>query len=749
MARRWVSRGGLLLTLVALGLTAPSVASAQFTFGPVVNVSRSTGESSKPHMALDGAGTLHVVWGDDSGNPGHFQIKYRRSFDGGQTFTGTIQISNTVRAALRPRVAVHGGAVYVVWMQDPDSAPGGDTKEIMFSRSLNDGASFGAPINVSNSPGHSQEGRVAVGPNGTVYVIWDEGSGGRHIALARSFDGGGSFETPFSIAPVATPLGCAPDGVGNCDTVYPGLTTDPNSGAVYAIWHDKINGTGPQILFTRSFDGGNTFSAPLQISNAVIHAHCASVTVGPSGRIMVAYEERKQVAPAPHTHAVMFVQSTDAGASFGTPIKLSANAPAFTTAGYPWPVETPNGLILVAWEDNTAGGELDAVVAVSSNGGASFGTPTNISNNPGSNSSEVVAAAGPDSAVYVLWEDAQLGNSEAFLRRGTPSGGGGGGAPAFTIGATSAAPNPVAPGASTTVTTTITDTGGAASGINLDLEIFSSSGTRVNQQFTTGQSFAAGEAKSFQWTWAVPASQAAGTYTVKIGVFSSSWALLAWNNNAASVSVQSGGGGGGPFTLTVVKTGTGSGTVTSTPAGIDCGADCSEPYASGTVVHLAATPDAANGSTFGNFSGCTTTSAKPGLGTCDVTMTANTTVTVTFTGGGGGAPAFTIGPTSAAPNPVTRGNSTTITTTVTDTGGAASGINIDLEIFSSSGTRVNQQITTGQNFAAGEAKSFQWTWAVPATLPSGTYTVKIGVFSGNWATLFKWDNQATLVTVNP
>ena len=42
-------------------------------------------------------------------------------------------------------------------------------------------------------------------------------------------------------------------------------------------------------------------------------------------------------------------------------------------------------------------------------------------------------------------------------------------------------------------------------------------------------------------------------------------------------------------TLTVGKSGTGSGTVTSSPAGINCGSDCSEAYASGTSVTLTAT----------------------------------------------------------------------------------------------------------------------------------------------------------------
>lgn len=46
----------------------------------------------------------------------------------------------------------------------------------------------------------------------------------------------------------------------------------------------------------------------------------------------------------------------------------------------------------------------------------------------------------------------------------------------------------------------------------------------------------------------------------------------------------------GTQTFTLIITKRGEGTVTSSPAGIDCGADCSEPYASGTVVTLTATP---------------------------------------------------------------------------------------------------------------------------------------------------------------
>ena len=77
-------------------------------------------------------------------------------------------------------------------------------------------------------------------------------------------------------------------------------------------------------------------------------------------------------------------------------------------------------------------------------------------------------------------------------------------------------------------------------------------------------------------------------------------------------------------TLTVSKSGNGTGSVTSSPAGISCGATCSATYDGGTVVNLTATPAAT--SSFAGWSG-----ACSGTGACMVTMDAARSVTATFT----------------------------------------------------------------------------------------------------------------------
>ncbi len=77
------------------------------------------------------------------------------------------------------------------------------------------------------------------------------------------------------------------------------------------------------------------------------------------------------------------------------------------------------------------------------------------------------------------------------------------------------------------------------------------------------------------------------------------------------------------FNLSVVKIGAGTGTVTSSPAGISCGATCTASFVSNSVVTLTAT--AGTNSAFRGWSG-----GCAGTGACGVTLISNTTRTANF-----------------------------------------------------------------------------------------------------------------------
>ncbi|HSC50006.1 MAG TPA: PASTA domain-containing protein [Gaiellaceae bacterium] len=79
-----------------------------------------------------------------------------------------------------------------------------------------------------------------------------------------------------------------------------------------------------------------------------------------------------------------------------------------------------------------------------------------------------------------------------------------------------------------------------------------------------------------------------------------------------------------PRSLAVVKAGAGAGTVTSSPAGISCGATCAARFGDGASVTLTASPSGQ--SRFAGWSGdCS------GTGPCVLSLTASRSVTATFT----------------------------------------------------------------------------------------------------------------------
>lgn len=84
------------------------------------------------------------------------------------------------------------------------------------------------------------------------------------------------------------------------------------------------------------------------------------------------------------------------------------------------------------------------------------------------------------------------------------------------------------------------------------------------------------------------------------------------------------------YQLDVVFAGAGTGIVSSTPASLNCTANCNANFASGTLVSL--TAESNSGSTFEGWSG----GICSGTGTCSVTMDAAKSVTANFSVSGGG-----------------------------------------------------------------------------------------------------------------
>jgi Matrixin/Divergent InlB B-repeat domain/Dockerin type I domain len=108
------------------------------------------------------------------------------------------------------------------------------------------------------------------------------------------------------------------------------------------------------------------------------------------------------------------------------------------------------------------------------------------------------------------------------------------------------------------------------------------------------------------------------TYYYRVKATKSGYTDSAWVTGSNGCNVAS---TAQAFTLTASKTG--NGTITSSPAGISCGSDCTESYNSGTSVTLTATPSF--GWKLTGWGG-----ACSGTGSCTVTMSAAKSVSATF-----------------------------------------------------------------------------------------------------------------------
>lgn len=69
---------------------------------------------------------------------------------------------------------------------------------------------------------------------------------------------------------------------------------------------------------------------------------------------------------------------------------------------------------------------------------------------------------------------------------------------------------------------------------------------------------------------------------------------------------------------------------------------------------------------------------------------------------------------------------------------------LELEIWDKSNKSVHKQSRTGEDFAKGETKTYQFTWR-PAK--SGTYTVNLGIYGAKWNPSYLWSQGMATITV--
>ena len=258
---------------------------------PVVatsSVARGDVELDKPWFACDNwmsspfRGNCYLAYTDFRFD----RISVQVSRDGGQTWSAPIGApDNAGRASMRagapgvqPVVRPNGDVLVLYW----------DVSQMSSIRSTNGGLSFSSTQRVAPASATMPANLnfrafglpvAEVDAAGTVYLAWSDcllrtGCNGTDLLLTRSADG-----LVWSSA-TRIPTGAVQPGASD---VLPGLAADPaRAGRVALAWYRLDPAGGINAFFTRSSNGGATWTAPRRLNTETMtRSWIAQTTLGP------------------------------------------------------------------------------------------------------------------------------------------------------------------------------------------------------------------------------------------------------------------------------------------------------------------------------------------------------------------------------------------------------------------------------------------------------------------------------------
>jgi hypothetical protein len=328
----------------------------------------SAGDSFHHAVAISGS-TCVVTWEKLDTATLNRDVMTRTSTDGCATFRAETALNSsataTTRFAGRPQVGVTpGGAIVWAWREQRANS----TRDIFAAAAASATAAPGTDVRIDGDTTGKRESDfpVLVVNEATAYLVWQDVSTianqGSDVMFARSLDSGASWgaeriidDASAEVSSSFTPsLAIDPRGAGVADDV------------VAIAWEDRRQGT--QIFASVSSDGGTTFAAPTRASSETGDPLAGATSVpqiaaAGSGVLAVAYQNQ-QATGRPH---VFIATSIDTGATWTfTEFRIDAGAGSAILPQIIASVVATKPAAVAAWTDfRTNQVDGDIYVAVS------------------------------------------------------------------------------------------------------------------------------------------------------------------------------------------------------------------------------------------------------------------------------------------------------------------------------------------------------------------------------------------------
>lgn len=287
-----------------------------------------SGGSESPSIAVDSSNKIHVVWRDFS--PGNYEIYYKRSFDGGITWSGITRLTWSSSNTLPPSIAVDSGnGIYLVYADSQKL-----NYEIYYKRSTDGGINWSGTKRLTWNSGSSLSPSIAVDPSNGIHVLWqDHTTGNYEIYYRRSTDGGITWSKITR-------------QTWNSSVSYDSSIVVDSSTGIHIVWADTKSGN-PDIYYRRSIDKGITWSAITRLTWNTGTSREPSITADSGSGIHVAWQDE-----TPGNYEIYYKSSSNGGVTWTALTRLNWNGESSTVPAIA--ADSSNG-IHVVWADHTPG----------------------------------------------------------------------------------------------------------------------------------------------------------------------------------------------------------------------------------------------------------------------------------------------------------------------------------------------------------------------------------------------------------